>query len=342
MKSFRDLTNQKFGMLVAKYPTHERKNGCIVWHCDCDCGGNKKVPSGELARGNVTSCGCKKTVDLTEKRFGKLVARRRSHKNKKNKWYWICDCDCGESTIVAEADLNAGKCKSCGCLKQEKFLERITTHNKSNTRLHGIWGSMKQRCYNPNANGYENYGGRGIAICDDWVNNFQEFYDWSINNGYSDELSLDRIDVNGNYEPSNCRWADEHTQANNKQSSVHITINNETYTIAEWGELVNLPTNTIGRRLRDGFQDIDIFRINYTKANNKPMKFRLANKDVCMKDNIYFLTDSLDKKYGTIVGINENEEILIRTEKNINTYSVKSIVYIYDLWKDSEVKVEVY
>lgn len=341
MKNFKDLTNQRFGMLVAKCPTNERKNGCIVWYCECDCGGNKKAPSGELTRGNITSCGCKKIIDLTGKRFGRLVARCRSHKDKKNKWHWICDCDCGESIVVPEGDLNFGKYKSCGCLKLEKFVQRTTTHNKTKTRLHRIWTGMKQRCLNPNNNGYKHYGGRGIMICQEWINDFQSFYDWAINNGYSDELSLDRINVNGNYEPNNCRWADEHTQANNKQDTVYVDVNNETHTISEWSELVSLPSNTIGRRVKDGYQGVDIFRIHYTKESNKPFCFRIANKNLQIQDNIYFLTDSLKKRYGRFVGINENEEILVQTDSKIEKYKIQSIVYIYDTWRN-EKEMEVY
>lgn len=124
------------------------------------------------------------------------------------------------------------------------------THGMSNSRLYGIWECMKYRCSNPNRSEYPNYGGRGIIVCDEWRNNFRNFYDWAMCNGYDESLTIDRIDVNGNYEPDNCRWADVKTQANNTTRCIYITYQEKTQTLTQWCEELNLPYDTIRTRLR--------------------------------------------------------------------------------------------
>ena len=114
------------------------------------------------------------------------------------------------------------------------------THGLSDSVLYNRWEHMKDRCYNPNDKRYKDYGGRGITICDEWLNNFESFYEWSINNGFEEHLSIDRIDVNSNYEPSNCRWADIETQCNNRRSNVYIEYNGETKTLKQWCNFLQL------------------------------------------------------------------------------------------------------
>ena len=122
-------------------------------------------------------------------------------------------------------------------------------HGLSHTRLHRIWHSMYCRCYYPTTNGYQRYGGRGIKMCDEWIKNPQSFYDWAISNGYKKDLTLDRIDVNGNYEPSNCRWADIRTQANNKSNVRKYEYNGELHTMTEWSEIMNINYGALWERL---------------------------------------------------------------------------------------------
>lgn len=141
-------------------------------------------------------------------------------------------------------------------------------HGMRNTRLYDIWRSMKQRCYNPKTNRYKKYGGRGITVCDEWKDNFQSFYDWAMSNGYSDDLSIDRIDPNGNYESNNCRWATAKQQANNRTNNNIIEFNGEVHTLAQWSEITGIKMATIGARLQKGWSVSDALTIKPLRGAN--------------------------------------------------------------------------
>ena len=162
-----------------------------------------------------------KIIDLTGLRFGRLTAVKHMGKDKSGKnTLWFCTCDCGGCTTTTTTKLRSGHTKSCGCLKLEcgKATRFPQKHGLRSTRLYRIWCGMKSRCHNPNAPKYHLYGGRGIKVCDEWFSNFLAFYDWANLNGYSDDLSIDRIDCDGNYEPCNCRWATITEQNRNRRS----------------------------------------------------------------------------------------------------------------------------
>lgn len=170
---------------------------------------------------------------------------------------WNCLCDCGNKSICRGNQLKSKNTQSCGCLKKELHDMRISksivpqNHGKGR-RIYRIYSNMKQRCYNSNTPTYEYYGGKGVYICDDWLNKkngFINFYDWSMNNGYSEKLTIDRINVDKNYSPDNCRWVDMETQANNKTTSCFVKINNEIKTVKQWCDFYNLSYSAVRGRI---------------------------------------------------------------------------------------------
>lgn len=192
-------------------------------------------------------------LDLTGKRYGRLVVIEfvGTLPNDKSISLWKCKCDCGNEKIIKTGSLQSGTTKSCGCLR----LDKIRTHNKSNTRIYRIWQGIKRRCNNTNCNAYKIYGARGIKICDEWsnINGFDNFYNWSMDNGYSDALTIDRIDVNGNYEPDNCRWATMEEQGNNRRDTKKYVIDGESHTITEWSKISGISKVNIRWRIKSGW-----------------------------------------------------------------------------------------
>ncbi len=171
-------------------------------------------------------------IEMIGKQFGRLtvIAESKSHGAESR---WICKCECGVTTKpIRGSSLRRGATRSCGCLQKEIVRERITkhpphyhtTHNESYSRLYKVWQGMKSRCTNPNSTSFQNYGGRGIAVCAEWLNDFQAFYDWAMSNGYEPAVkrgkcTIDRIDVNGDYCPENCRFVSMKEQNSNKRKS---------------------------------------------------------------------------------------------------------------------------
>lgn len=189
-----------------------------------------------------------KLVDMIGKRFGRWTVLERSTKTDKAKnVYYRCRCDCGKEKDVLGTTLRNGKSVSCGCY-QKQVAHENTKHGLTNTRLYKIWENMVQRCTNPKSDSYYKYGARGIKLCDKWRKDFLNFYQWAINNGYQDDLTIDRIDNNGNYEPSNCRWATPKEQAQNTRVVRLITINGETHCFRDWSKILKIPYSTLHYR----------------------------------------------------------------------------------------------
>jgi len=191
-------------------------------------------------------------IDLTKKRFGRLIVIERAENGSGNKPQWLCKCDCGNKTVVRADHLKTGwHTQSCGCLGLENRVRACQTHGDTDKRLYNIWKHMKSRCESPirkESRSTRDYRDRGIRVCKEWLS-YEIFKDWALKNGYSDNLTIDRIDVNGNYEPSNCRWANSETQANNTRRNINIIYNGKTLTLKQWSRELKIKYRTLSHRI---------------------------------------------------------------------------------------------
>lgn len=201
--------------------------------------------------------------DLTGLNFSRLTVLGLSPKKSGRKSYWVCKCECGNSKLVRSDSLKSGDVQSCGCLKKEQDRINLTTHHRhfgSGTRLYHEWQHIKYRCLNENSNNYDRYGGRGIKVCDEWQERFESFRDWALENGYSDDLTIDRIDVNGNYEPKNCQWIPLEEQANNRTTTVWVSWNGKTQNLTQWADELGFNRGTLNSRYnREGLRPPELF-----------------------------------------------------------------------------------
>ena len=193
--------------------------------------------------------------DITNQRFGNLTALKYVGSNKDKKAMWECKCDCGNTYVTTGKSLRLNLTTSCGCMKIQRAIQlgkKNKTHGKTKTRLYNIWHGMKKRCRTESDTNFKYYGGKGISVCDEWVNSFESFEDWSIKNGYSENLTLDRINPEGNYEPDNCRWADWVTQGNNRSNNVFIMFEGEEMTKAEAARKIGISSQLLQYRYDRG------------------------------------------------------------------------------------------
>lgn len=262
-----DLTGKKYSRLTVLGLNQEKtRNGILVWDCQCDCGKITTVRGYNLKNGNVKSCGCyfseiQHYNDLTGRKYGRLtVVENAGYVN--GKISWKCRCDCGNEKIVPSVYLSSGSTKSCGCLYDENSKKPHNLHPKfknrdigiSNSRIYKIYRGMIGRC-RKNYYAHKRYYDRGIKVCDEWLgkDGFYNFYEWAIDNGYSEDLTIDRINNDGNYEPSNCRWVTMKEQENNRSDNVIIKYMGEEKTLKQWCEYLGLSYEMVRARKRRGF-----------------------------------------------------------------------------------------
>ena len=196
-------------------------------------------------------------MEYKGKRFGKwtVIGETEGYSN------WYCECDCGTRRYVPRYTLLKGTSKSCGCSRytgSHSIGERTRKHGDFGTKLYGVWAAMKRRCYNPNTKFYHDYGGRGITVCDEWQE-YIPFKEWALANGYEEGLTIDRIDVNGNYCPENCRWVTQREQCNNTRKTRFVEYNGKKYTMRDIADITGLKIRTIQGRYERGWTPEQIF-----------------------------------------------------------------------------------
>ena len=270
-----DIIGRKFNYLtVLDFVGTKRigKHTISVYNCKCDCGNEIHATRNELLYNRRKSCGCmnpSKFKDLTGMKFERLTvisqAETRISPSGSRDILWNCKCECGNEKVVSGHALRQGKIVSCGCYNKE----RITTHGYSKTRLYGVWLGMKTRCYNKNDSHYEDYGARGIKMCDEWKNDFMAFREWAYSHGYDENApkgvcTIDRINFNGDYCPENCRFVSSEIQAINRRSTYDITENDDSYgtkfiSAADIAKEKGIPLATLYSRIYRGWSDDKIF-----------------------------------------------------------------------------------
>lgn len=239
-----------------------------------------------------------KFKDLTGQKFGRLTVigiSRQVQKGNRVRYYWKCKCVCGNYHEARTDSLTSGMIQSCGCLKKEQAIKNISSHHshkQSGSRLYIIWQSMKKRCLNKNGPSYKRYGGRGITICDEWKDDFNSFFKWSMANGYNENLTIDRIDNNKGYYPDNCRWTTNKEQSRNRRSNIIVTYQGKKMTLIEASEKSGLPYSALHARYNRGVRGEELF-IKLTVQGKK--------RQVLYHDKIVTL-----KELSEMTGININ------------------------------------
>lgn len=265
---YKDITGMKFNHLTAvRLIRIEPKSS--IWEFECDCGKKiiRRASNITTKNSRTKSCGHlnekgSPKENLVGQKFNRLTVIKYIGSSERRKNRWLCKCDCGKLVKVETSHLKDGSTKSCGCFNQERIGDFNRKTGQTNTRLHYVYLNMLNRCYRKNSYSYKYYGGRGIHVCPEWQgeHGFENFYKWALESGYDKEAkrgecTLDRINVDGNYDPDNCRWVDLHTQANNKRTNRHIKINGEIGTVANMARKYNLNYGVL-LRYANGYPNI--------------------------------------------------------------------------------------
>lgn len=206
--------------------------------------------------------------DYTGQKFGAWTILARGNRPK----MWLAECQCGNICHVNIDNLKAGRSKNCQKCRGEKSRQRQETHGLSKTRLYYVWLSMRNRCYRPQTNGYERYGGRGITVCKEWREHFEPFAEWAITNGYRQGLQIDRVDNNGNYEPQNCRWVTHRENLNNTSRTFHLQYKGRSYTAQEAAEAFNISAALLRERIHRGWSVEEAITTPVAIGNNQTLR----------------------------------------------------------------------
>ena len=270
--SVKDETGNVYGKLtVLGYAGSKLKAlPGAYWHCRCECGTETVVGGRALRNKTIQSCGCsKQRMDEVGNVYNKLTVLEFAGNTKGRDSRWLCRCECGNTTTVARGDLRDDSIKSCGC-------HRAIAGGMSNSTEYTSWKEMKRRCYNANYDDYHLYGGKGITVCQRWLDAFVNFFE-DMGLKPFPEATIDRLNGDGNYEKDNCRWATKMEQSQNTSKTRMLTFNGETHCLREWARRLGITHRTLSARLAKGWPHEKVFSSEHyftpppiKKARTKP------------------------------------------------------------------------
>lgn len=284
MPAFQDLTGQRFNRLTVISRAENSRAGVTRWNCICDCGNESVVSACSLRNNHTKSCGCwnrevvksdrpSRVKDLTDQRYGHwtVITKIENIKGKPTKW--LCRCDCGTSKAVDSGSLRSGSTKSCGCIQSPGNFK----HGLKDSLTYKSWSEAKSRCLNPSHSAYKDYGGRGITVCDRWLESFENFYEDMGDR--PNNMTIDRINNNLGYSKENCRWATWEEQANNRRNNRLIELNGKTQNLTQWIKELGISTSTVRSRLRIGWSIEKALTtpINFRAKPQKPSEYQASN-----------------------------------------------------------------
>ncbi len=272
----KDLTGKSDGLLTFLRPAPPRGTyrKRAMWFAQCNLCGKECIKRAD-SFGRGFACGCQHKIDISGKRFGRLLVKDYSeYRQEQAQTYWLCVCECGKEFMVVYNSLVSGNTSSCGCLKN-------TMNGLSETRLGKIYTNMTTRCSNPKSTAYKDYGARGITVCQEWLDDFMNFYNWAMDNGYVAPLTLERNDVNGNYCPENCTWIPKSEQSKNTTRSLRFNVNGRCLNIFQFQEefCPNASIGSIRQQVGKGKTPEQIKAIHDRKAVNRQLKSNDTPKD---------------------------------------------------------------
>ena len=277
-----DMAGQTFGMLKVLERVGSDNEGKALWRCEClACGNKNYITTGKQIRrkSKRKTCGCMqgKEKNISGMKFGKLTAIKKVGSQQDHHSIWKCICDCGKYKDVPIQYLLDGTTKSCGCNSVLRGKDSPKAkHLMTKTRLYHVYSGMKKRCYNSNDTYYKYYGGKGIKVCQEWLDDYMNFYNWAIQNGYDEnaeymQCTIDRKNYNGDYCPENCRWVTNSVQAINKSNTLKYEINGITKSLNEWCVEYGIKYSVVYNRLRTGvnIEDALTFPIQHSPTKHK-------------------------------------------------------------------------